>query len=61
MIDDSTPGFPAEDNEYELLREEISPRLCLPATVEPVCLTNEADTKSDNIHIWTTPNRVWDR
>ena len=47
LTHDSTPGFPDVKNELGLLREELSPRLCLPVTVEPVCLANESDTTSD--------------
>ena len=41
LTPNSTSSFSDKEHEYGSLREEISPILCLPVTVEPLYLANK--------------------
>ena len=48
LTPDSTSSISDEEHEYGSLREEMTPKLCLPLTVDPICLDNEISATNDD-------------
>ena len=51
LTPDTTSSISDDEHEHGLLREKMVPKLCLPVTVEPICLGNEVDAKNDDRYI----------